>query len=163
MNTTRRGLLGMFAAGVAAAVLPSGVAMPVRKIIVPSPLDVAILAGEHAGDALPWMMFQDMECRIPVTAIGQPVAVIRSIGTINGDLFDARQPVACERPIWGGGRLLKDGALVLPGLPPSAGESWHMELPGGVTFEQSDAPPLQRRTTLHSLGIDLASNNRRKI
>jgi hypothetical protein len=31
----RRGLLGMFAAGVAAAVLPSGVIMPVRAIIVP--------------------------------------------------------------------------------------------------------------------------------
>lgn len=33
MNITRRGLLGMFAAGAAAAVLPSGVIMPVRRII----------------------------------------------------------------------------------------------------------------------------------
>lgn len=33
---TRRGLLGMFAAGAAAAVLPSGIIMPVRKIVVPA-------------------------------------------------------------------------------------------------------------------------------
>ena len=33
MNVTRRGLMGMFAAGVAAAVLPSGVIMPVKNIL----------------------------------------------------------------------------------------------------------------------------------
>ena len=33
MNITRRGLMGMFAAGVAAAVLPSGVIMPVKNIL----------------------------------------------------------------------------------------------------------------------------------
>lgn len=33
MNITRRGLMGMFAAGVAAAVLPSGVIMPVENIL----------------------------------------------------------------------------------------------------------------------------------
>lgn len=32
MNITRRGLMGMFAVGVAAAVLPSGVIMPVKNI-----------------------------------------------------------------------------------------------------------------------------------
>jgi hypothetical protein len=36
MTTTRRGLLGMFAAGVAAAVLPSGVIMPVRRLALPA-------------------------------------------------------------------------------------------------------------------------------
>lgn len=35
MTTTRRGLLGMFAAGAAAAILPSGVIMPVRKVWAP--------------------------------------------------------------------------------------------------------------------------------
>lgn len=33
MNITRRGLMGMFAAGVGAAILPSGVIMPVKNIL----------------------------------------------------------------------------------------------------------------------------------
>lgn len=46
---TRRGLLGMFAAGAAAAVLPSGIIMPVKRIIVPSRL--RHLAADFDGDA----------------------------------------------------------------------------------------------------------------
>jgi hypothetical protein len=34
----RRGLLGMFAAGVGASILPSGIIMPIRSIIQPLPL-----------------------------------------------------------------------------------------------------------------------------
>jgi hypothetical protein len=45
---TRRGLLGMFAAGAGAAIPPSGIAMPVRKLWVPplglSAIDASWLA-----------------------------------------------------------------------------------------------------------------------
>ena len=37
-NPTRRGLLGMFAAGVGAAILPSKVLMPVKSILLPPTL-----------------------------------------------------------------------------------------------------------------------------
>lgn len=62
---TRRGLLGMFAAGAAASVLPSGVIMPVRKIIVPTGF------------------WQDFGRTIPAH-LGDPVAVADNMLFING-------------------------------------------------------------------------------
>lgn len=60
---TRRGLLGMFAAGAAAAVLPSGVIMPVRKILVPRRFD-------GLDDYLQVSMFQDAAGMNPVVLAG---------------------------------------------------------------------------------------------
>jgi hypothetical protein len=52
MNVTRRGLLGMFAAGMAAAVLPSGIIMPVRKIIVRAAPKIVLMGDSDIEGAM---------------------------------------------------------------------------------------------------------------
>lgn len=50
--TTRRGLLGMFAAGAGAAILPSGILMPVRPIILPRIRVADVIGDPEAGSSV---------------------------------------------------------------------------------------------------------------
>lgn len=65
MNITRRGLLGMFAAGAAAAVLPSGMIMPVRRIRVPSMVDwinegnAFLQSADYVPGVKGWRIYRD--------------------------------------------------------------------------------------------------------
>lgn len=80
---TRRGLLGMFAAGVGAAVLPSGVIMPVKKVWTP-PLDFG--------------MWQDAAMTIPAVKSGDPVMVATRRLVVDGVYYTLTAPSRAAAP-----------------------------------------------------------------
>ena len=118
MTITRRGFLGsILAAAAAPAIVHAGSLMP---IAAPRPIWT------------PWAMWQDLAMTIPVTAVGQSIAVIQNLGTINGKPFDATQPTVSERPVWSGGTWVAGGTFLLPVHPGLDG--FHMDIPGGIGF-----------------------------
>jgi hypothetical protein len=116
----RRSFIGaMLAAAAAPAYVKAGILMPVKKIIVPGPILVPMLM--NGG-----MLWQDMARTIPVTAIGQPVAVVDHLHQQDGRWHPAVQPTMARRPVFdihdGQACVKYDGVddllLTLPPHPP---------------------------------------------
>lgn len=105
----RRGFLGaILAAGFAPAAIGSGVLMPVRQRIVTPHWADGLSMWQDASLSRPVVepimmnggrLWQDLERRIPVTAEGQPVAVVDRLITFNGQWLPGIQRAAACRPV----------------------------------------------------------------